>query len=390
MSCTATTSPACRSPRTAAWSAFSPTATCVSRSAWTARSSEVMTKENLITGRRDRPRGGQGDPARQSHREAAHRRRPGPSQGPDHRQGHPEGGAVPQRVQGRVRPSARRRRRSVPGTTAMERVEAAGAGRGRRDRHRHRPRPLRRRSSRPSSEIKATYPTMRGDRRQRRHHRRRPSAGARRRRRHQGRHGPGVDLHHPRRLRRRRAAAHGHRRLRASVADDYGIPVIADGGIKYLRRHHQGPRRRGPLGDDRRPVRRHRGEPGRDHSLPGPHVQALPRHGLARGDARTRGQPQPLHAGRRAGADEAGSRGHRGARAAQGAARRSSCTSWSAACRRAWATAVAAPSPSCTRTPASCASPTPRCRRATCTTCSSPRKRRTIEGNSCMSTLSTP
>ena len=44
--------------------------------------------------------------------------------------------------------------------------------------------------------------------------------------------GPGVDLHHPRRLRRRRAPTHRHCRLRP-VAADYGMPVIADGGIKY-------------------------------------------------------------------------------------------------------------------------------------------------------------
>ena len=100
---------------------------------------------------------------------------------------------------------------------------------------------------------------------------------------------------------------------------------------QVLRRHHQGAGRRRRLGDDRRPVRRHRGEPGRDDPLPGPHLQAVPRHGLARGHARARGQPQPLHAGRRARADEAGPGRHRGPRAAQGPAAASSSPSWSAA-----------------------------------------------------------
>ena len=51
-------------------------------------------------------------------------------------------------------------------------------------------------------------------------------------RRDQGRHRPGLDLHHAHRRRRRRAAAHRHheRGGRGAKSD---VPVIADGGIKY-------------------------------------------------------------------------------------------------------------------------------------------------------------
>ena len=51
-------------------------------------------------------------------------------------------------------------------------------------------------------------PTRRRRRRQHRHPRRRPGAGRRGRRRGEGRRRPGLDLHHPRGGRRRRAAGH--------------------------------------------------------------------------------------------------------------------------------------------------------------------------------------
>ena len=50
-----------------------------------------------------------------------------------------------------------------------------------------------------------------------------------------------------------------------------------------LGRHHQGHRRRGPLRDDRRPVRRPGRKPRRDDHLPRPQLQDLSRHGLDRG-----------------------------------------------------------------------------------------------------------
>ena len=54
-----------------------------------------------------------------------------------------------------------------------------------------------------------------------------------RRRRGQGRHRPGLDLHDPRRRRRRRAADHRDRRLRQGAGAARTSPIIADGGIKY-------------------------------------------------------------------------------------------------------------------------------------------------------------
>ena len=65
---------------------------------------------------------------------------------------------------------------------------------------------------------------------------------SRRRRRRQGRYRSGLHLHDPCSGRHRRSADHSHlatllQRLQAS-----GVPVIADGGIKLLRRHRQGHR----------------------------------------------------------------------------------------------------------------------------------------------------
>ena len=165
-------------------------------------------------------------------------------------------------------------------------------------------------------------PRHRPDRGKRRHGRGRRRARRGGGRRHQGGHGPGVDLHHPRRVRRRGAAADGHRRRGRS-----GRARRRAGDRRrrhqVLRRHHEGARRGRPHRDDRRAARRHGGEPRRDDPVPGPHLQAVSRDGIARGHARARGQPQPLHAGRgrgRRAGDEAGARGHRGTRAVQGRA----------------------------------------------------------------------
>jgi IMP dehydrogenase len=58
-------------------------------------------------------------------------------------------------------------------------------------------------------------------------------SGRCRRRRRQGRHRPGLDLHHAHRRRRRRAADHRGRRTSPRRWPDTGVPLIADGGIRY-------------------------------------------------------------------------------------------------------------------------------------------------------------
>jgi IMP dehydrogenase len=49
----------------------------------------------------------------------------------------------------------------------------------------------------------------------------------------QGRHRAGLDLHHAHRRRRRRAAAHRHHGCAVEGREESGVPVIADGGIKF-------------------------------------------------------------------------------------------------------------------------------------------------------------
>ena len=71
-----------------------------------------------------------------------------------------------------------------------------------------------------------------GARRQRRDAGRRQGADRRRRGCGQGRHRPGLDLHHARRRRRRRAAARSACSTSPSTATERGVPVIADGGIR--------------------------------------------------------------------------------------------------------------------------------------------------------------
>ena len=106
----------------------------------------------------------------------------------------------------------------------------------------------------------------------------------------------------------------------ARAAEKYDVPIISDGGIKFsgdiTKAIAAGARTR----DDRVALRRHRRSSRRDDPLPGPHLQGLPRHGLARSDAgRVEG---PLLPGRQPTSGEARSRRHRGQGAVQGLARR--------------------------------------------------------------------
>ena len=68
----------------------------------------------------------------------------------------------------------------------------------------------------------------------------------------------------------------------AKEASKHGVPIIADGGIKYSGDIVEGARGRRLLRDDRLAARRHRRGAGRDLSLSGPHLQGLSRHGLDR------------------------------------------------------------------------------------------------------------
>ena len=134
---------------------------------------EVMTREPLFTV----PVGttldaGARDPAPPQGREAARRRQGLPAQGADHRQGHPEGGQVPERVQGLARPAALRRG-GRHRARHLERADALVAAQRRRAGRRHRARPLAGRA-RHGAHAAPPFPRGRSGRRQRRDRRRRP------------------------------------------------------------------------------------------------------------------------------------------------------------------------------------------------------------------------
>ena len=167
---------------------------------------ELMTKDRLVTVRE----GVGKDEAKRllhqhRHREAAGGRRGLPLHRPDHGQGHRQGPAASERLQGRAGAAARRRRHRHRRQGHLAR---RGAVRRRRRRAGggYRARPFRGRAE----ERRAGAPPVELDpdrRRQRRHRRCRQGADRRRGGRGQGRHRPGLDLHHPHGRRRRRAAA---------------------------------------------------------------------------------------------------------------------------------------------------------------------------------------
>ena len=279
---------------------------------------ELMTKERLVTVRESvNARGRQAPAAPAPHREADRGRRRLSLRRPHHRQGHREGAALSQRLQGRAGAAARRRRDrhrrgwrasaprrcSTPASTCWWSIPRTAIPRA---------------SSTRCARIRRLSNYDPDHRRQCRHRRGRRGADRRRRRRGQGRHRPGLDLHHARRRRRRRAATdRDPRRGR-------GVPQARRAGDRrrrhqVLRRSRQGDRGRRRLRHARLALRRHRREPGRGLPLPGPQLQILSRHGLGRRHGARLGRP--LFPGGSVEHAEAGAGGRRGPRAAQGPGR---------------------------------------------------------------------
>ena len=198
---------------------------------------------------------------------------------PHHGQGHREGDRASQRRQGRRRALACRRGDDGRRQGLRARGDADGGGR-RLPRRRHRAWPFRA-GARPGPSHPARDQQGLGHRRQRRDARGRSGADRRRRRCDQGRNRAGIDLHHPHRRRRRRAAAHRNSGGGRGGARG-GRPDHRRRRRQIFGRSRQGDRGRRGLRDDRLAAGRHRREPGRGVPLPGPLLQELPRHGLAR------------------------------------------------------------------------------------------------------------
>ena len=188
----------------------------------------------------------------------------------------------------------------------------------------------------------------RGRRRQRRDRRGARGADRGRRRRGQGRHRPRLDLHDARRRGRRRAAAHRDHRRRARRAESYGVPVIADGGIKYSGDIAKALAAGASSRDDRLALRRASTRaPARSILYRAARTRTY--RGMGSLGAMIAGLEGPLRPGRRPRSEQARARGHRGPRAVSRDRSRTSSTSSSAACARAWATSARRRSPSCSK-----------------------------------------
>ena len=103
----------------------------------------------------------------------------------------------------------------------------------------------------------------------------------------------------------------------ADVCRARGVSVIADGGIRYSGDIVKAIAGGADLRDARLAARGHLREPGQHGQMAGPHVQGIPRHGLAQGHAQRRGRPLRPELLRQTGAGR-----RRSPRALQGTARR--------------------------------------------------------------------
>ena len=209
---------------------------------------------------------------------------------------------------------------------------------------------------------------------QRRDQRGRQGFVRRRRRRAPGRDGAGVDLHDARDFGSRRAADHGDNgHDRDCRAAQY--PGDRRRRNPVLGRYHQGDCGGREQRDDRIAVRGHRGKSRRDDSLPGAHLQTLPRDGIDRCDERAHGRS--LRTAKRAPTASTCRRESRAACRIAGRSRRIS-SNWSAGCNPGWATSARRTWRSCASGRSSSRSAMRGCARVMCTTCSSRKKRRTI------------
>ena len=137
----------------------------------------------------------------------------------------------------------------------------------------------------------------------------------------------------------------------AAALAPHGVPLIADGGIRYLGRHRQGDRRRRALRDDRRPVRRHRGSArARSSCTRALRYKSYRGMGSLGAMAQAHGSRDRYFQDATAELEKLVPEGIEGRVPYKGSSSRS-CTSSPAACAPRWATPAAPPSRRCARSP---------------------------------------